>query len=88
MVWIKEKGIARLAKEVKKLYTDFGVLKDGRYGCPPSFNQLTPAWYLNDSKSVPNVRCDTTYDFFALRDIRAGEELTADYSAYSENDDS
>lgn len=86
MVWIEEKRIARLPKEVRKLYADFGVLKDGRYGCPPCFNQLTPAWYLNDSKTAPNVRCDANYDFFALRDIKAGEELTADYSKYSENE--
>lgn len=85
MVWIEEKKIARLPKTIKKLYTDFGVLQDGRYGCPPSFNQLTPAWYLNDSKTDPNVRCDANYDFFALRDIKTGEELRADYSKYSKN---
>jgi hypothetical protein len=55
----------------KKLYEDFAVLKDGRYGCPRNFNQLTPAWYLNNSNS-PNVRCDDHYDFFALRDIKEG----------------
>ena len=85
MVWVEKKEIARLPKEAKRLYTDFGVLKDGRYGCPLSFNQLTPAWYLNDSKTAPNVRCDANYDFFALRNIKAGEELMADYSTYSEN---
>jgi len=86
MIWVEEKEIARLPKEIKRLYTDFGVLKEGRYGCPLSFNQLTPAWYLNDSKKAPNVRCDANYDFFARRDIKVGEELTADYSKYSENE--
>ncbi len=76
MVWIRKEDIARLPKEIKRLYSDFGVLKDGRYGCPPSFNQLTPAWYLNSS-TKPNVRCDEHYDFFALRDIKRGEELMA-----------
>lgn len=85
MVWVNEKEIAGLPKQVKRLYTDFGVLKDGRYGCPVSFNQLTPSWYLNDSKRAPNLRCDENYDFFALRNIKAGEELTANYSTYSEN---
>jgi hypothetical protein len=83
MVWIEEREIARLPKEIKSLYTDFGVLKEGRYGCPISFNQLTPAWYLNDSKTGANVRCDANYDFFARRDIRVGEELTADDSTCS-----
>jgi len=86
MVWPGEDSIKGLPKEIKELYTDFGVLKDGRYGCPPSFNQLTPAWYLNHSKTSPNVRCDSNYDFFALRDIKTGEELTADYSKYGENE--
>jgi hypothetical protein len=74
-----------LPKEIKKLYTDFGVLKDGRYGYPVSFNELTPAWHLNRSTSAPNVHCDGNYDFFALRDIAVGEELKAAYSTYSEN---
>jgi len=44
---------------------------------------LTPAWYLNDSQTGPNVYCDAHYDFFAMRDIKEGEELKADYSTYS-----
>lgn len=86
MVWPGKDNIKGLPKEIKELYTDFGVLKDSRYGCPPSFNQLTPAWYLNHSQNNPNVRCDGNYDFFALRDIKKGEELTADYLKYSENE--
>jgi hypothetical protein len=85
MVWISKKEIRNLPKAIKALYQDFAVLKDGRYACPRSFNQLTPAWYLNDSKS-PNACCDEHYDFFALRDIKEGEEITADYSTYSENE--
>jgi len=86
MAWIEKKQIEKLSKEVQKLYTDFGVLKDGRYGCPSSFNQLTPAWYLNHSLLDPNVRCDESYEFFALRNIRKGEELTVNYSKYSQNE--
>lgn len=85
MIWVKEEEIAKLPLKIRKLYTDFGVLKDGRYGCPVNFNQLTPAWYLNHSKNKPNVRCDENYDFVALRDIAVGEELTVDYSTYSQN---
>ncbi len=85
MVWVSEADIKHLPKAVAKLYKDFAVLKDGRYGCPPSFNQLTPAWYLNNSDK-PNARCDDNYDFFAIREIKQGEEITADYSKYSENE--
>lgn len=83
MIWIEKRELGVLQKRIQQLYYDFAVLKDGRYGCPLSFNRLTPSWYLNSSKT-PNVRCDENYDFVALRNIGPGEELTADYSTYSE----
>jgi hypothetical protein len=83
MIWIEKADLGTLPKKIQQLYNDFAVLKDGRYGCPLSFNRLTPSWYLNNSKK-PNVRCDENYDFVALRTIKAGEELTTDYSTYSE----
>jgi hypothetical protein len=83
MIWIEKGDLGKLPKRIQELYNDFAVLKDGRYGCPLSFNRLTPSWYLNNSKT-PNVRCDGNYDFVALRTITPGEELTADYSTYSE----
>ena len=86
MVWIDKHKTERLPNRVKKLYEDFAVLKNGRYGCPASFNQLTPAWYLNESRTKPNVRCDENYDFFATREIKAGEELLASYPQYSDDE--
>lgn len=59
-------------------------MKDNKYGCPKNFNQLTIAWYLNNSTD-PNVGCDSNYNFFALRNIKKGEEITADYSTYSDD---
>jgi SET domain-containing protein len=84
IVWIEEKKLRRLPKNIRKLYKDFGIIKDGLYGVPPNFNQLTPAWYVNNSTS-PNMRCGKDYEFFAIRDIKLGEELTIDYSTYSED---
>lgn len=81
LLWVKKDGLKKLPNEVRKLYEDFAVFKDNRYGCPGNFNRLTMSWYLNDSKR-PNVRCDSSYDFWTLRQIKAGEELTADYSSY------
>ena len=79
----KLRGIPRL---VKQLYDDFPVVKDGGRVllCPRSFNLLTVAWYINESRTNPNVHCDPYYNFFASRDIKVGEELTADYSTYNE----
>jgi hypothetical protein len=87
MLWIEEHDLPRAPKEMRRLYDDFAVVKDNRYGCPTNFNRLTMSWYLNEPRKDerPNVKCDaTTYDFFALEDIKTGDELTVDYSAYSE----
>jgi uncharacterized protein len=85
MVWVDEADIRNISSELKKLYDDFCVIKNGKYGCPKNFNMLTVGWYLNKSKENPNVRCTNDYDFIALRDIKKGEELTVDYSTYSES---
>jgi hypothetical protein len=87
MIWINVKELESLPAKIRKLYDDFCVIKDNgtRYGCPKSFNQLIPCWYLNSSET-PNVRCDEKngYKFYALRNIIEGEELTVDYTTYSE----
>jgi hypothetical protein len=72
--------------ELRRLYDDFAIIREKVYGCPTSFNRLTPAWYINESKK-PNVRCDENYDFYSLRDIDDGEELTVDYSTFSDYPD-
>jgi hypothetical protein len=89
MVWVEKGKVARTPLAIRKLYQDFAVLKGGRFGAPPNFNLLTVAWYLNEPKAgeKANVYCQPkTYQFFAARDIRAGEELTVDYSTYSDRD--
>jgi len=73
--------------ELRKLYDDFAIIASSMYGCPTSFNRLTPAWYMNESKT-PNVGCDEGYNFYALRDIDVREELTVDYATFSEYPDS
>lgn len=75
-----------LRPEIRKLYHDFCVLKDGTYECPISFNSLTVSWYLNCSET-PNVRPDSNLRFKAIREIKAGEEILANYDEYSENED-
>lgn len=76
--------VRRLKPEIRVLYEHFCVLEGGQWICPASFNLLTPSWYLNHSKT-PNVACDESLRFFALRRICKGEELTADYGTYSDD---
>ena len=83
--WIKATAMKRLPKEIQRLYEDFCIKKGNKYGCPTSFNKLTPAWFLNHSEN-PNVAADKAYRFIALKNIKKGEELTADYNRYSDSE--
>ena len=83
LVWISRRMLANLSAEEKRLYDDFSIIHGDLYGCPKSFGELTPSWYLNES-SAPNVGADSSYRFYALRDISEGEELTVDYASYSD----
>ena len=95
MLWVDEttaKSDRQKNPAIRSLYRDFPVYKkgvhgkDGKFGCPANFNRLTVSWYINEPKrsGQPNVRCNENYDFYALKDIKAGEELTVDYSEYSD----
>jgi hypothetical protein len=81
--WVPGKVVAKLSKPLRKLYSDFSIIRHGKYGSPRDFDKLTPSWYLNHS-DTPNVAADRQYKFYALKDIRPGTELTVDYRKYSE----
>jgi len=82
---VDKESIVDLDEETKRLYEDFCAVEDGKYCCPESFNDLTVAWYINESKE-PNT-ISNGYEFYASRDIRKGEELTVDYSSFSEEEE-
>ena len=90
MFWVARNKLKnecrREQKAIRNLYDDFTVYnaEQDRYGCPINFNRLTISWYINNNSEHPNVRCDANYEFFALQDIKAGDELTVDYSTYSD----
>jgi hypothetical protein len=80
---IDKNDFAHVHPEIRQLYEDFCVWKDGKIKGPSNFNNLTVGWYLNHS-DAPNVRCDEHFDFIALRSIEKGEEVTADYTKYDD----
>jgi SET domain-containing protein len=66
---------------VKKLVIDLCPERDGVYDIPNhSLNLCGVSWYINHSTS-PNCG-ENDGDFFTLREIKAGEELTVDYGTY------
>ena len=85
VVWVRLARIRRLPPPLRRLYTDFGMAWGERIGVPRTLNMLSVGWYLNHS-ARPNTRCDEDGRFYALRRIRKGEELTADYRTFSDDD--
>lgn len=61
--------------EVKE---NFATRYEAECFVPRCFNQISAGWYLNDSPE-PNLTHDANYDYYALRDIAAGEELLIRY---------
>ncbi len=84
MIALKKAELGELDPETAKLYEDFCVIRGDKYICPQNFNDITVGWFINHSSANPNVRCDKNLVFHSNRDIKEGEELTVDYSTYSE----
>ncbi len=60
--------------------------KSGKLLCPKYFNRMDIGNYLNHSEA-PNLRYKNGNGYFALRDIKAGEELFMNYRELGESDD-
>jgi hypothetical protein len=90
LVWVGESELdsAGLSPAERALYRDFGIRRGDRIGCPANFNNLTPGWYLNEPPpgEAANVSAGARFAFTASRDIAEGEELTIDYSDFSDQD--
>jgi len=72
----------RIDRAVKQMVRDFFVVWKGKLYLPNfSLNEIDISFFINHSKK-PNVIDKNGEEFFALRDIKKGEELTADYRGY------
>jgi len=81
VTWVSRAAVRRLPKAIRALYEDFGMVSGDLIGVPPSLNSLSVGWYVNHSDG-PNVEAGDDGRFRALRRIRKGEELTADYRTF------
>ncbi len=72
---------------VKDMVKAFYVVQDGMFYCDArSLNEINVTYFLNHSKE-PNLdveEIDEESRFTANRNIAIGEELTSDYSEYSD----
>jgi SET domain-containing protein len=67
------------ASPQKDLIKKFGIRLSGGYWAPLDFLRISVGWYMNHSER-PNLQSDDgDVTYFALKDIRPGEEVTMDY---------
>jgi SET domain-containing protein len=71
----EEFAALELPDEIKD---NFAVQYETECFLPKAINRMSVGWYLNDSPE-PNLGHDSSYNYFALRDIAAGEELLIKY---------
>jgi SET domain-containing protein len=69
----------RARSVIENLAVDFGEF----WLCPKSFNRPPLYNYLNHSKD-PNIGKLDLVTFYAIKDIKAGDELTLNYGALSD----
>lgn len=74
-----------IPESVKKYVDDICVYRDGCYFVPKEgLNNITISSFINHSED-PNIKVDVMRgNFVALRDIKAGEEITSDYTTYND----
>lgn len=81
VVWVSRAAVRRLPPALRALYEDFGMVDGRRLGVPPSLNRISVGWYVNHADR-PNLVAGDDGRFRAVRSIRAGDELTADYRTF------
>lgn len=77
------RSIARPKDTVPEVFQQFCMDRGDELICPKDFGHMYVGWYLNHSKS-PNAFRDDDFKWYALRDIKAGEEITIDYNSLEE----
>ena len=73
-------------KRTIKLLQRYGI-KDGKLGYhgPTYLNRMSVGWFLNHSDNPNASRLDKKWRYYALRDIKPGEEITIDYQTLKSN---
>lgn len=78
-----EVSIARKKEDVPQFFQQYCVDRGDTMLCPKDFGCMEVGWFLNHSKNPSAYH--RNYDFYALRDILTGEEITIDYNALEES---
>lgn len=72
-------------EEAKELVRDFCVMQGDVFFVPTyGIDAIDKSYFLNHSKTPNMESVDEGQTFTAMREIKKGEELTADYDTYQE----
>jgi SET domain-containing protein len=76
------RSIKRKIKDVPQFFRSFCIyVEDGLIG-PKAFGAMSVGWYLNHAKKSNAFH--KNYDWYAARNIKAGEEILIDYNSLEE----
>jgi SET domain-containing protein len=79
-----DKTVVRKKKDIPEIFRKYCLDRGKVLLCPNDFGCMEVGWYLNHSKK-PNA-CfkvndeDCNYEYYAIRDIKKGEEILIDYN--------
>jgi SET domain-containing protein len=77
------RSLARKKEDVPEIFQEYCADRGDEMLCPIDFGHMQVGWHLNHSTS-PNAYPDDDYKWYALRDIKTGEEITIDYNSLKE----
>ena len=80
------RDVWRNRKDVPEIFQEYCLSRGEELRCPMDFGKMEVGWYLNHSKT-PNTH-HKDYNYYALKDIKVGEEISVDYSSFDEPEDS
>ncbi|MBU1179877.1 SET domain-containing protein [Patescibacteria group bacterium] len=72
----------RKKEDLPKIFQEYCIDRGDIMLCPKDFGRMEVGWHLNHSKK-PNA-AHKNYKYYALRDIKEGEEITIDYNSLEE----
>src|ERR1035437_4522775 len=75
-------GVERNKNDVPEYFQQYCLNRGEVLWSPRDFGRIEIGWHLNHSKT-PNA-VNRNYQYYALRDISEGEEITIDYNSLEE----
>ncbi len=75
-------SVTRKKKDVLEFFKQYCIDRGEILQCPKDFGHMEIGWYMNHSKTFNAYH--RNYNYYALRDIETGEEITIDYNTLEE----